>query len=138
VIVWLKVLHIASLVFWCAGLLYLPGLLAAHPGTTDPEAFRRLRAMSRLTYVYVTSPAAVIAVASGTALIWAAEAHGGWLALKLTAVALMVVFHVYCGRVLALLHDRPRLRRPATHASLAVAPVLLIPTVLWLVLGKPI
>lgn len=135
---WLKVLHISSLVFWCAGLLYMPGLFAAHPGITDSQDFRRLRAVTRLSYIYVTSPAAVIAVASGTVLIWIAAADGGWLPLKLTAVALMVLFHVYCGRLLAMLHEQPRLRRPAAHLVLVAPPALLIPVVLWLVLGKPL
>jgi protoporphyrinogen IX oxidase len=134
---WLKALHIVSLLIWSASLFYLPGLFALHPRTDDPEAFRRLRAMTRFIYVGVASPAAVVAVASGTALIPFVLPFGAWLIVKLTVVSLMVLFHIYCGYVVAWLHETPGHRSPRVHLSLCVAPTLLVPTVLWLVLGKP-
>jgi protoporphyrinogen IX oxidase len=134
---WLKALHIVSLLIWSASLFYLPGLFALHPETRDPDAFRRLRAMTRITYVAIASPAAVLAVASGTALIPFILPFGAWLIVKLTVVSLMVLFHIYCGYAVAWLHDTPAHASPRRHLSLCVAPVVLIPTVLWLVLGKP-
>lgn len=136
--VWLKSIHIATLLVWCAGLLYLPPLFAAHAGRNDPSAFQRLRKMTRLSYIGVTSPAGVLAIASGTALIPLTAPHGGWLYLKLTAVALMVAFHVHCGRVLARLWETPAYRRPATHLASLTAPAALIGGVLWLVLARPL
>lgn len=134
---WLKALHIVTLSIWCAGLFYLPALFAAHPGTPAGPPFRRLRVMTRVTFVAVASPAAVLAIVSGSALVYAAGAEGTWMALKLGAVSLMVFFHLYCGRVLALLGRQPARRPAAAHLALLLAPSLLIPTVLWLVLGKP-
>jgi protoporphyrinogen IX oxidase len=134
---WLKALHIATLLVWCAGLFYLPGLFAAHPLARNLRDLRRIRSMTRFTYVAVTSPAAVLAILSGTALVYVAEARGGWLVLKLTAVSLMVLYHLYCGRTLARLHTAPAALPPAAHLALLVVPGLLVPIVLWLVLGKP-
>ncbi len=45
----LKLLHIAAISVWAAGLLYLPGLFAAHPKCAGSETeFRRLRHQTRL------------------------------------------------------------------------------------------
>lgn len=135
---WLKGLHIVTLLVWCAGLFYLPALFAAHATTPEGQPLRRLRVMTRVTFVAVTSPAAVLAILSGSALVYATGVSGAWMALKLVAVSLMVLFHLYCGRMLALLGEAPHWRSGAAHFSLLLVPALLIPTVLWLVLGKPL
>lgn len=135
---WLKALHITTLLIWCAGLFYLPGLFAAHPRCADASAFRQLRIMTRFTYIVVASPAAVMAILSGTALIYVADVREGWLMLKLAVVSLMVAFHVYCGQLVAKLHRTPAPHPPAAYLTLLIFPSLLIPTVFWLVLGKPL
>lgn len=135
---WLMAIHIASLAVWSAGLLYLPGLLAAHPRTDGRDSFLRLRWMSRLTYLGIASPAAILAVISGSLLIVALGSHGGWLVLKLAAVALMTTFHVFCGYLVAEMRERPVRHSAAALASLSMIPALLVPATLYLVLAKPL
>ncbi len=138
-VAWLKSIHVAALVLWGAGLLYLPGLFATHcdPERADVRAFHRLRAITRFTFIAVASPAGVVAVISGTLLVWLREVSGGWLPLKLTAVTGMVAYHTYCGIVLAQLRDEHSWRA-GELLSLMVIPLVLIPLVLWLVLAKPL
>jgi len=135
---YLKALHISTLLIWCAGLFYLPGLFAAHPQVANGRDFRRLRVMTRFSFVAVVSPAAVIAVVSGTALVFAAQVQGDWMAVKLGVVSLMVFFHLYCGRLLAKLGATPATRPAGAHLLLLLVPLILIPLVFWLVLGKPL
>ncbi len=137
--VWLKALHITALTIWCAGLFYLPGLLMLHPRTRDRDSFHRLRIMTRYSFIILISPAAVIAIISGTALVYVRGAQGDWLAAKLVAVALMVFFHLYCGNQLGALRRRndPKHRPAWVYLSLVIVPSVLIPVVLWLVLAKP-
>ena len=135
---WLKAIHISTMLVWSAALFYLPSLLAAHPTTTKRTAFYRLRAMIRLAYIGIASPAAIIAIISGSALIVVATAHGGWLALKLTAVAAMVIFHVYCGSLIAAFRHFPVKRSAAYLQALIIVPAILVPIVFYLVLGKPV
>jgi protoporphyrinogen IX oxidase len=137
VLVWLKLAHVAALALWCAALFGIPALLAAYPEVRHARDERRLRAAARACYILIASPAAVVAIGTGAGLIAAASAQGGWLALKLTAVSLLVLFHVFCGRLIAVLHDRPRLWPPAAHLSLIAAPSVLVPVTLWLVLAQP-
>lgn len=134
-----KLLHIASIVIWSAGLLYLPGLFARHPNAADtPDDFRRLRQQTRLVYVGLMSPASVIAVVSGTVLVFLAASIGGWMVLKLVAVAGMVAVHVYMGRLLGRLYDNPRMRSPAAHLALLVPAVSVVTLVIGLVSWKPV
>ncbi len=84
------------------------------------------------------SPAAVIAVISGTVLVYLAAAIGGWLVLKLAVVTGMVLLHVYMGRLLGLLLDQPSLYRPFAHRLLIAPAALLVVAVITLVSWKPV
>lgn len=133
---WLKALHIVTLLVWCAGLLYLPGLFASSHSVPGKD-LGRLHVAMRFTFVVVTSPAAILAIVSGTVLVAATGAGGPWLLLKLAAVTAMVVFHLYCGRVVTLLDTSPRLGWRKYSSWLAGVPALLIAAVFWLALAKP-
>ncbi len=136
---WLMGLHIAALVVWCAGLLYLPGLYSVQTHLRQHTEFHRIRVMSRVAFVGIASPAAVIAIISGSALVYTLDASGGWLAAKLTVVAFMAIFHAYCGHMLARLgHESHQRRRYRVEPWLVIPPVLMISLVLWLVLAKPV
>ncbi|MFU8830945.1 MAG: CopD family protein [Wenzhouxiangella sp.] len=133
-----KLIHISAIVIWSAGLLYLPGLFAEHVGTTDDDAFRRLRSKTRLVFVGLASPAAVIAIASGTILVFLAASLGGWMVLKLFAVSAMVFLHIYFGHLMGLLYRAPGFRRPFAHLLLLVPVIFIATTVIYLVTGKPL
>ncbi len=137
VVLWMKLLHLATLAMWSAGLVALPVLFSCFPRTEHAVEVRRLRAMTRYGFIVVVSPAAVLTIISGTALIYLRGVEGSWLMLKLTLVALMVAFHVLCGWMIGRLHDQPRLWPAARQLSLTLAPLAIVPTVFWLVLGKP-
>jgi len=140
--VWLKALHIAALAIWGGGLLALPGLSAREFQKADAEAadpYGRLwtHRMSRFVYDTIVSPAAVLAIASGTALIFVTMPLDGWLFLKLAAVAGLVVTHMLVGRLI------DQTEAPQFEATRPVALALLFSTIvfilliLWLVLQKP-
>lgn len=134
---WLKAAHIAALLVWCGGLIYLPGLLLAHPHAIDHQDFARVRRASRFAFAGITSPAAFLAIATGGALIFAGGVFDEWLFAKLAFVAVMAVVHIQFGHVLTKLSQRdedpPRRRLLALVALLAGA----MGAVLFLVLAKP-
>lgn len=134
----IKLLHISAIMVWCAALFYLPGLFAAHPSVPHKAAGRRLLGRTRLVYAGVASPAAVIAVLSGSALVLVADSLGGWLVLKLLAVTGMVLIHVYFGRLTERLEQAPALRSPLMHLLLLVPAGLMIIAVIYLVTAKPV
>ena len=91
---WLKLLHIAALVIWCGALLYLPALLLhALQLRKDAGYAQGTPPLPRFFYNSIATPAALVAIASGTLLFLLHGLLGGWLILKLGAVVLMVAAH---------------------------------------------
>ncbi|MGV3652327.1 MAG: CopD family protein [Devosia sp.] len=135
-IVALKSIHVIAIALWSAGLLSLPFLYRQRNGVED-KALHRIHAFTRRFYVVAVSPAAFLAIGSGTALIFYRETFTTWFSLKLLAVALMMVIHVMLGlRILSLFEEGKRYPGwlAATMTSLAA---FVVTAILTLVLGKP-
>ena len=133
----MKAAHIAALCVWCAGLLILPGLFLGRVRALPRRELKRLWHFTWIGYRVVMSPAAVLAIATGTGLIFGYAVFEPWLYLKLAVVGAMVVLHMSYGLALARLAEPERhFPRLAGLAMLGGA-ALLIVTVLLLVLGKP-
>ena len=136
----LKFVHIAALSLWCAGLVALPVLLHAYSRNNvhrTQAGFTRLRHLSHFTYIALLSPAAVLAIAAGTVLIFRLELVDTWLLAKLVAVAGMVLVHAWLGHLTNQIGqgDGAYNLPPPLLAFVVVLPLMAI--VLWLVLAKP-
>lgn len=133
-----KFLHIAALSIWCAGLIALPLLLARHDPGDRQHDFSRLRFVTHYAYTRVVTPAAVLAIAIGTALIFLRDVFTPWMFAKLVAVGMLVLLHAWIGHVTLRVgeeqgdYDTPA-AAPLVGASLAVMAIILV-----LVLGKPL
>jgi uncharacterized membrane protein len=134
---WLKALHISALLIWCAGLIYVPALLAAHQKVTTDSAFVVVRRASRFAHTVIVSPAGALAIGSGAALLFVADALHGWMFVKLAVVGVLVTLHLYLGGVVSRLSDRSE--NPSRLVMLVGLAALFaaILVILWLVLGEP-
>jgi len=97
---WLKAFHIIFVVTWFAGLFYLPRLFVYHAMTSDAAGNERFKVMERKLYYGIMTPGGVLSLISGTWLWLAYGFGGGWLHAKLALVAVLVVYHVYCGKLM--------------------------------------
>lgn len=133
----LKALHIATLALWVAGLFALPLMLARHDPAIGQADYTRVRRATHFGFTLAITPAAVVAVASGTLLIFLREAFVPWMFAKLVFVALLVAFHAWVGGTLVKVaetrgeHDPPE---PLVPLLVLLVPVIAI---LALVLAKP-
>lgn len=133
----LKLLHFMALICWCGALLYLPAMIAAGTRSSDELFYRDHAHLTRTVFNLLATPAALLAIGSGTALFLREAIFDPWLILKLTTVAGMVLCHALCG-VLILRIERtaePALRRNCLLIGLLLS--ALIGATLWLVLAKP-
>ena len=98
-----KSLHIIFMVTWFAGLFYLPRLFVYHAMASpdDRVGIERFCVMERKLYWGITTPGAVLTIVFGLWLWKGYGIDGGWLHAKLALVALLVVFHVYLGKLVA-------------------------------------
>jgi len=107
---WIKALHIIFMVTWFAGLFYLPRLFVYHATSEDSASRERFKVMERKLYYGIMTPGAVLTVGFGLWL-WLGwfRGAGGWLHAKLALVAVLIIYHLWCGRLLrAFRHDRNR------------------------------
>src|SRR5690606_40905463 len=64
----LNLLHFAALLCWCGALLYLPALIAAGTRRGDSLFYRDHAHLTRMAFTLIATPAALLAIGSGTAL----------------------------------------------------------------------
>ncbi len=101
--IWLKALHIIFKVAWFAGIFYLPRLFVNHAMCDDVAVKSQLAIMEKKLYHFIT-PWMVLTLIFGFWLLfdyaWQAYADTWWLKIKLLLVAVLVIYHFYCGRVI--------------------------------------
>ncbi|MHB1233214.1 MAG: CopD family protein [Burkholderiales bacterium] len=134
---WIKSFHIIFMVTWFAGLFYLPRLFVYHAMSEDAASIARFKIMERKLFYGIMTPGGIITIALGLWLWLGYGISGGWLMAKLALVAALVVYHLYCGKLLLdFKHDRN------THSHVWYRwfnefPVLILIAVIILVVVKP-
>jgi putative membrane protein len=125
------------MVTWFAGLFYLPRLFVYHAMTDDSPGNERFKVMERKLFYGIMTPGAVLTLASGVWLWLGYSISGGWLHAKLTLVAILIAYHVYCGRLLLdFKHGRNR-HGHVFYRWLNEFPVVILIAVTLLVVVKP-
>jgi len=105
---WIKAFHIIFMVTWFAGLFYLPRLFVYHAMSGDSASRERFKVMERKLYYGIMAPGAVLTLVFGVWLWlgWFRDA-GSWLHVKLALVAILIAYHLWCGKLLGdFRHDR--------------------------------
>lgn len=97
---WIKSAHIIFMVTWFAGLFYLPRLFVYHAMTTDTPGIERFKVMERKLYFGIMTPGAILTIVFGFWLWLGYGITGGWLHAKVALVVLLILYHLYCGRLL--------------------------------------
>jgi len=134
---WVKAWHIIFMVTWFAGLFYLPRLFVYHAMTEDEAGKARFRIMERKLFFGIMTPGAVLTIAFGLWLWLGYGFSGGWLHAKLTLVLLLVLYHIYCGKLLLDFKHERNSHSHVYYRWLNEIPVLLLMGVILLVELKP-
>jgi putative membrane protein len=107
----IKALHIIFMVSWFAGLFYIVRLFIYHTEaqTRDDEAKQVLsdqfEIMERRLWWIITTPAMVLTFLFGVWMFiekwdYFASESGAWMHIKLAFVALLVVYHFVCQKIM--------------------------------------
>jgi putative membrane protein len=139
---WLKAWHLIGMVTWFAGLFYLPRLFVYHAMSDDRPSIDRFKIMERKLYYGITTPGAIFTLVFGFWMLhdyaWAAFGSHLWLQIKLLLLALLVAYHLYCGKLLTdFKHDRNR-HSHVWYRWFNEAPVLLLIGIILLAVLKPV
>lgn len=133
---WLKALHIIFVVCWFAGLFYLPRLFVNHAMVDDDTTRQRLALMEHKLYRFMT-PLAILAAVFGVWLWFGFGFGGGWLHAKLTLVAVLIGYHLYCGKLMRDFAAGHNQHNHVWYRFFNELPVLVLFAVVILVVVKP-
>ena len=133
-----KTLHIWMVISWFAGLFYLPRIfvnLAMVPADSHAER-ERLLLMAGKLFKFMT-PLGFLAVVLGLWLWFGYGFAGGWLHAKTALVAILVIYHWHCGRVLQAFRTGTNAKSHVWFRFYNELLVVVLLIVLFLVVLKP-
>jgi protoporphyrinogen IX oxidase len=135
---WLKAFHIVFVVTWFAGLFYLPRLYVYHAGAQDSLSIERFKIMERRLFTMMTIGATLAALA-GVGMIFVAPSYlqFGWLHAKLTLVAALIAYHIWCYRLLVAFRENRNQHSEKWYRAFNEVPTLFLIAIVILVVVKP-
>ncbi len=137
---WLIALHVIFMVTWFAGLFYLPRLFVYHAMADDMVGIERFKIMERKLFYGIMTPGGLFTIIFG---LWALSynlegyLHMGWMHAKLSIVGLLILYHLYCGKLLLdFKYDRNK-HSHVYYRVLNEIPVLFLVGAVILVIVQP-
>jgi putative membrane protein len=138
---WLKALHLIFMVTWFAGLFYLPRLFVYHAMTEDDTGRERFIIMERKLFWGIATPGGLLTLIFGVWMLtdyaWAIYGSALWLHIKLATIALMVLYHFYCGKLLADFRDNRNRHSHSWYRWFNEIPVIFLIVIVLLATLKP-
>jgi putative membrane protein len=136
---WIKALHIVSIVCWFAALFYLPRLFVYHAQSEDAVSRERFIIMERKLYRGIMGPSMIATLVFGIWLIYLNPGwmQQGWLHAKLALVFLLIGYHHMCGAQLKRFARGENTRSHKFYRWFNEVPVVFLVLIVILVVVKP-
>ena len=138
---WIKAIHVISVITWFAALFYLPRLFVYHAMADDNVSIERFKIMERKLYKGIMMPSFIITTLMGWLMLqgYAWEVYSGqyWLQLKLLLVGLLIIYHFYCGYLVRVFAEDKNTRSHTFYRWFNEIPVILLISIIILVVVKP-
>ncbi len=136
---WIKALHVISVIAWMAGMLYLPRLFVYHcdaaPGSVQSETFK---VMERRLLRGIINPAMIATWVFGLVLLFVYEIYTQpWMHLKLVLVVLMSGMHGMYARWFRDFQNDRNTRGARFYRFANEAPAVLMIFIVLLAVAKP-
>jgi putative membrane protein len=136
-VLWVKAFHLVFMVTWFAGLFYLPRLFVYHAMAEDAASRERFKLMERKLYYGIMAPGAVLTIAFGAWLWLGYDRTGGWLHAKLALVAVLVGYHLWCGKLIRDFREDRNVHGHVWYRWFNEFPVVILLLVVILAVVKP-
>ena len=138
---WIKALHIISVIAWMAGLLYLPRLFVYHAeAVAGSELSETLKIMERRLLKFIMNPAMISSFVFGGVLVMNLGAGAwdqGWLHAKLLFVIGLAAAHMAMGRWRRDFVEDKNIRTGKFYRILNEVPTVLMIGIVILVVVQP-
>ena len=138
---WIKAIHVISVITWFAALFYLPRLFVYHAMSDDDTSIERFKVMERKLYRGIMMPSFIITTLMGWWMLqdyaWEVYSYQYWLQLKLLLVGLLIIYHFYCGYLVGVFAEDKNIRSHTFYRWFNEIPVVLLISIIILVIVKP-
>lgn len=137
--IWVKALHIISVIAWMAGMLYLPRLYVYHcaapAGSQQSETFK---VMERRLMRTIINPAMIATFVFGLILLFQWEMYTQpWMHAKLFLVVVMSGFHGFLSRWRREFAEDRNTHSAKFYRMMNEVPTVLMIAIVILVVVKP-
>jgi putative membrane protein len=138
-VLWVKALHVISVIAWMAGMLYLPRLFVYHAeAAKGSETSETFKVMERRLLKAIVNPSMILVFLTGFTLVYlTGDWQDGWWQAKFALVLVLTGLHGYFARCVRSFAD-DRNERPARfYRFLNEAPTILMIFIVVLAVVKP-
>ncbi len=137
-----KSLHLISVIFWMAGLLYLPRIFVYHSENKDHQNTSEIfKTMEKKLFNYIMMPAMILTWLFGLLLV---SSLGFlvflefWMQAKVVFVLLLTFYHFYLGRCVKLFSINQNLNSSKFYRIINEVPTILLILIVFIVIFKPL
>jgi len=137
---WIKAFHLIAIICWFAAIFYLPRLFVYHADSEDKVSRDRFKIMERKLYRGIMTPSMIAVLVLGGWLLslnFDYYLSSVWMQVKLTLVALLVGFHLYCGYLLKAFANDKNTKSHKFFRVLNEVPVFMLVAIVILAVVKP-
>ena len=133
---WIKALHIISVICWMAAIFYLPRLFVYHAMAEDQVSREHFKVMERKLLKQIMTPAMIATWVFGIWLV-TLGISGGWFVAKFVLVLLMTGYHGWCGAMVKKLANDDIQKGHVYFRWMNEVPVIAMIAIVILVVVKP-
>ena len=137
-----KSLHLISVIFWMAGLLYLPRIFVYHSEKKDHQNTSEIfKTMEKKLFNYIMMPAMILTWLFGlllTSSLGFSVFLEFWMQLKVIFVLLLTFYHFYLGRCVKLFSINQNLNSSKFYRIINEVPTILLILTVFIVIFKPL
>jgi putative membrane protein len=138
---WVKALHVVSVICWMAALLYLPRLFVYHcEAIPGGEFSEKLKMMEYRLSKYIMTPSMILVYLTGLLLILTpgiVEWSSGWFHAKLTLVLMLAGVHGFMMKYVKIFARDSNQRPQKFFRILNEVPTVLMIFIVVMVVVKP-
>jgi len=137
---WIKALHLISLISWFAGLFYLPRLFVYYAENTQSDTRRTLITMQLKLWKIIMVPASLLTALFGFVLLvlkWEFISLQPWFHLKALLLLILYAYHFYLRKTLIGFVGGETPKSGGFYRALNEVPTIILVLIVILVVVKP-
>ena len=140
-----KSIHLIAVISWMAGLLYLPRIFVYHSEASHKkkphDLISTFKIMERRLFVYIMNPAMIVSWIFGILLIHTIgidNLNSLWMQIKLLFVFILTMYHLFLFQCLRKFEENNNLYTPKFYRIINEIPTILLITIIFIVVFKPL